>query len=63
MNKNIPLAVAGIVFSLVAIAHLSRLILGFNIVIANYHVPLKINLIGLIVALVLAIWMFKAAKK
>lgn len=63
MNKNIPLIVAGTVFSIVAIGHISRLLLKFNIVIANYNVPLKANAIGLIIAVVLAVWMFKAAKR
>ncbi len=58
MHKNTPLAVAGIIFSIVALGHLARLIYGFPIIVGTTVIPTWASLVGLIVALVLAIWMF-----
>ncbi len=57
-----PLIVAGFVFALVAIAHLSRLIYHFPITIDTIFVPYWINVVGLIISLALAYWMFITAK-
>ena len=61
--KKAPLIVAGIIFACVALLHLARIVFQFPIVIDNYIVPLKANVIGFIVATCLSLWMFIAAKK
>lgn len=63
MNKDLPLIVAGIIFSIVAIVHLTRLFLKFGLIIAGYPVPLSFNGVGFVIAAILAIWMFKASRR
>jgi chromate transport protein ChrA len=60
MNKNLALLVAGLVFTLVAILHVWRLFAKFDLIIADYSVPLWVNGVGACVAILLAVWMFKA---
>lgn len=60
MFKNIALAVAGIIFGLVAVGHLLRIIYLPELIIAGYPIPLFYNMIGFIIALILCIWMFSA---
>lgn len=64
MNRTLlPLVVAGIIFSFVAVMHLLRLIYNWDITIAGQVIPMYVSTIGLLVAAVLAIWMFVAASK
>ena len=62
MNKspNQALTAAGIVFMVVALLHLSRLILKFEVAINGHHVRLMWNAAGFAAALALSIWMFRA---
>lgn len=62
MKKNTALNVAGLVFLIVATVHLLRLYYKFDIIINGYLVPLKFNMIGFVIALVLALWMFAASR-
>lgn len=61
--KNSALIVAGIIFGIIAVIHLCRLYFHFPIVIGNTPVPIGANVIGLIVAGALSVWMFIAASK
>lgn len=63
MNKNIPLQVAGVIFGLVALAHLLRLIYHSQVVISGHTLPMEVSYIGFVIALGLSIWMFVASKK
>lgn len=63
MNKNIALIVAGIVFLLVAIAHLLRIILDAQISMAGQALPMWPSYLAIIITLILSIWMFTASKK
>jgi hypothetical protein len=63
LMKKTPLIVAGIIFGLVALVHLARLYYHFPIIVGEWPVPEKANIIGFIVAGLLSIWMFLAAKK
>jgi hypothetical protein len=62
MDKNVALIAAGVVFVLVSLLHMVRLITRFDITVAKKAVPLWVNVIGLLVAGLLAFWMFAAAK-
>ncbi|CDZ76607.1 hypothetical protein BN59_00881 [Legionella massiliensis] len=62
MNR-LPLIVAGIVFSIVALIHLLRLIYSWTIVVAGYVIPMWFSALGLFVATSLALWMFRATIK
>lgn len=62
-NKKIALIVAGLVFALVALAHLLRLIFNADIMISGRVIPMSVSYIGFLIALILSIWMFKAGGK
>jgi len=57
---QIPLAVAGVFFLLVSIMHLLRLIFRARITVEKFSVPLWLSVIGFLVPLFLAVWMFKS---
>jgi hypothetical protein len=62
VNRNLPLSVAGIIFGIVSLFHLLRLICRTEIIVGGYIVPMSASYIGFFIALVLAIWMFKARR-
>lgn len=51
--------VSGIVFSLVALAHLLRLIYGMSVQVDEYAVPMSVSWVGVIVTAALASWAFR----
>lgn len=59
--KKSPLIVAGILFALVALVHLSRLYFQFPLIIGTTLIPLWVNGIGLVVSGALSYWMFTSA--
>lgn len=58
-----PLIIAGIIFSIVALAHLLRVIYHLDIIIAGYTIPISVSIIAFFVAIILALWMFTSAAK
>ena len=62
-NKDLALKVAGTLFLLCAIMHLLRLLLKTQVYVGSHHVRLLMSLIGFVVTLLLALWMFAASKK
>ncbi len=61
MKPFTTIAVA--VFTIVGIVHLLRIMLGFEVVIAGWAVPLWVNLIGALVAGVLALMLAREARR
>lgn len=59
-NPNLALTVAAIVFLVVALIHLLRLILKFDIAINGQHVRLMWNALAFAVSSGLSIWLFKS---
>ena len=59
--KNTALITAGVVFLLVAFAHLMRLILKPQIMVGNLVVPIWLSVFAFVAMLALAIWMFKSS--
>jgi len=55
--------IIGIIFTLVALAHSSRILFNWNLVIGSWTVPFWLNGLGTIVALFLAYASFHLAKK
>lgn len=53
--------VTGVLFSLVALAHLSRIVLGLPVLIGDYALPMSISWIATIVPAGLAVWGFRLA--
>lgn len=58
MDQHCALLVAGIVFALVALLHISRLVYKFELRVAGKSIPLWANWVGLIIAGSLSLWMF-----
>ena len=49
------LVASAVIFSLVALAHLLRILLGWSVVIAGWHVPVWPSWLALVVLVVLVI--------
>lgn len=62
MDKTIALTVAGIIFTFVAAIHLYRLIVHIEIIVSGYVVPMSASYVGFVIAVILAIWMFKTSR-
>ena len=60
-DPKMPLMVAGIIFSLFALLHVLRLVMGWGLIIGTFSVPLWWSGVGLIIAALLAFWMFKSS--
>lgn len=54
--------VSGVLFSLVALAHLLRIVYGVSIVVDDVAVPMLVSWIGLLVPAVLAAWAFRISR-
>ncbi|KTD63293.1 hypothetical protein Lsan_1411 [Legionella santicrucis] len=63
MSKKIPLVVAGIIFTLVALLHLLRIFFHWKIIIAGYNISMSASVVAFIVITFIALWMFIAAAK
>jgi hypothetical protein len=50
MNQNTYMKLTGTIFLIIAVAHLLRAVLGWNVVIGTTVIPLWISWIGVIVA-------------
>lgn len=62
MNKKTFLTVVGVIFSVIAILHLLRAVLGWNAVIGTFSVPMWLSWVAVVVAAFLAYSAFKLAK-
>lgn len=62
-NKDRALKAAGVVFLLVAMMHLLRLLLKVQLSVGGTNLGLSFSLIGFVVALSLAMWMFASSRK
>jgi hypothetical protein len=51
--------VSGILFTLVAVAHLLRILYGVSVQVEEYDVPMFVSWIGLILPGALAVWAFR----
>jgi len=59
MNHKNYCLVSGILFSIVAIAHLLRILNGMSVQVDDYAVPMAVSWVGLIVPALLASWAFR----
>lgn len=59
-NQKLALLFAGIIFALVAVAHLLRLTYHTIVFVGPYMVPVWVSLVGFVISLFLSIWMFCA---
>ena len=63
MNRKTYFLLCGVVFFVVAAAHLTRLIFGWEIAIAGWTVPQWVSVPGLIIPGILSTWGFVLASR
>jgi hypothetical protein len=63
MNNRTYCRASAAIFSVVALAHLTRLVNGWSIDIDTMTVPMLASWLGLIVPGALAVWGFREARK
>lgn len=61
--QKAALYTSGVVFAAVAVAHLVRLITGFEIVVGGIVAPVWVSFLGALIAALLAVWMVAAARR
>ena len=61
--QKAALYTSGVFFAVGALAHLVRLIIGFEIVIAGFFVPVWISFPAALIAALLTAWMVAAARR
>ncbi len=59
---RMALRIAGIVFLVVALVHLARLVFNWTVTVNGCVIPVWTSGAGFFMALVLALWMFRAVK-
>lgn len=60
MHK-LPLIVAGLIFALMAIAHIVRLFYGYPLILGTTLVPVWVSGLAIAISVLLAYWMFSSA--
>ena len=60
--KNTALKTAGTIFIAISLLQLSRVILRFHVYFESYEIPVFVNGIAFGIMLLLALWMFRAAR-
>ena len=63
MEKNKALTVAAVVFAVVAMAHLLRAVLGWQVNIGNFNIPVYFSYIAFIIFAFLSWIMYNSSKK
>ena len=53
---------SGLLFTLVALAHLLRLLYGLSIQVEDTVIPMTVSWVGMIVSAGLAVWAFRIAR-
>jgi len=61
--QKAALYTAGAIFAVGTVAHLVRLVAGFEIVVAGIAIPVWVSFPGVLVAALLALWMALAARR
>ena len=61
--QKAALYTSGAVFAAVAVAHVVRLITGFEIVVGGVIVPVWVSFLGALITVLLAVWMAVAARR
>ena len=56
--SNSYAVVSALIFAVVAIAHIVRLVKGWNVAIGPYNVSMNVSWVALVVAALIAIWGF-----
>ena len=59
MNFKNYCVVSGVLFSLVALAHLSRIVYGMSVQVDGYSIPMFLSWVGFVIPACLAFWAFR----
>ena len=62
MNIKNYCMVSGVLFSLVALAHLSRIVYGMSVEVDGYSVPMFLSWVGFVIPVCLAFWAFRIVR-
>jgi len=62
MGRKEYCAVSGVLFALVAGAHLLRILYGMSVLVDDYSVPMFVSWVGFVVPAALAIWAFRLSR-
>ncbi|MCP5090220.1 MAG: hypothetical protein GY949_04780 [Gammaproteobacteria bacterium] len=62
MNHKSYCVISGVLFSLVALAHLLRIVYGVSLQVDDYVVPMFVSWIAFIVPGALAVWAFQLGR-
>ena len=63
LGKNEALKVAGVIFAVVAIAHIVRVFTGTSLLLGSWQAPTWASIVAFFVAAGLSFWMFSSTKK
>lgn len=61
-DKGVGLYAAAIIFGIVAVVHLIRLLMGFQVVIGTWSAPLWVSGAAVVVSGGLAVWLVQLAR-
>ncbi len=62
-KKNLGLRTAAAIFGILAVIHLVRLLIGWDVIIGGLHIPLWISGIAIVVLGTLSVWLFKLSRE
>ena len=63
MNQKYYLLATAIIFSVIAVLHLVRLVLDWNVVIEGWSVPMWLSWVAIVVSVVFAYYGFTFSKR
>jgi len=63
MSTRVYLLISGIIFGLVAVAHLLRVVNRWELVLGPWSLPMWVSWLGTVVPALLCIWAFRLASK
>jgi len=63
MNHKTYCLVSGVLFAVVALAHLWRILDGMSVQVDKYAVPMAVSWVGLVVPALLASWAFRISRQ
>ena len=63
VNTKTYCTVSGVLFTVVALAHLLRIINGMSVQVDDYSVPMLVSWVGLVVPAALAAWAFRLTRR
>jgi hypothetical protein len=60
---KVYIAIAAVIFALVALGHAARLVLGWQVQLGTHHIAMSVSWFGLGIAAILAVWGFMLLRR